>query len=105
MARPKGVANRDTQKLMDLAESLGVDPFEVILHFAKGDFESLGYTETQTKIAPDGSTFEVLTIEPETRLKAAIKAAEFMYPKRKSIEINSQAEKSLTLNYANPKGA
>lgn len=99
--RAKGTPNKDTQALIEAAERLGVNPFEILLHFAKGDFATLGYSEYQTRPGPDGSTYDVLTIEPELRARCAMKASEFLYPKRKAIEITdgSESRRGITLNY------
>lgn len=85
--RVKGTLNRDTKTLVDKATELGVDPFEVLLLFAKEDWESLGYTaRTETKFTPQGIEFEEYTIPPALRSKAAAEACQYLYPKRKAVE-------------------
>ncbi len=85
--RRPGTPNKKTQDLHDIADSLGVHPFKVLLHFAAGDWKALGYkSETYREDGKD-YTNEVMYIQPETRLKAASQAAEYLYPKRKSIEV------------------
>lgn len=100
--RVKGTLNRDTSQLMDIAERLNVCPFETLLLFCKGDYAALGYDEFQTKFTADGTTIDVLTIEPELRAKCAMKAAEFLYPKRKAVEIrvDDESAKSFGLTYS-----
>lgn len=90
--RPKGIPNRRTQELFEKAEELGVNPFEILLLFAKGDFNSLGYREYQHKQIGD-SVIEELTISPELRQRAAEKACEYLYPKRKAVELSTDDEK------------
>lgn len=84
--RKKGTLNKKTQDLMELTEKLNCNPFEVLLHFANGDYKALGYEETKTKIAADGTVFQELTIAPELRQKSAKDACEYLFPKRKAIE-------------------
>jgi hypothetical protein len=103
--RAKGSTNKNRQVLFDKAKELGVDPFEILLLFAKGDYDSLGYDKYQSKAGPNGEVFEVLTISPELRQKSARDACEYLFPKLKSVEFSTDEEtkKSLTLAYANPK--
>lgn len=84
--RAKGVANKITQELFDVAERLECNPFEVLLHYAKGDFEALGYEEYQIMVTKTGETVTVLTIDPALRQKSAKDACEYLFPKRKAIE-------------------
>lgn len=89
MGRPKGSPNKRTSDLLDIAERLDVNPFEVLLHFAKGDYKALGYDEFQSKVVgkgKDASMVEELTISPELRQKSAKDACEYLYPKRKAVE-------------------
>lgn len=84
--RKKGVANKDTLPLKEKAKQLGIDPFEILLLFAKGDWESLGYPSAS--FVKEGSTFvnEELYIKPEVRAKAAAEACQYIHPKLKAIE-------------------
>lgn len=91
--RPKGSVNKKTQELMDKAAELGVNPFEILLLFAKGDYEALGYEKYQFKRFGE-NVVEELTISPDLRAKCAEKACEYLYSKRKAIEIETDPEKS-----------
>jgi hypothetical protein len=85
--RKKGTPNKKTLDAEAIAKKIGCNPFEVLLRFAANDWEGLGYPdETYTKMS-NGCPYEVAYIEPETRLKAAKEAAEYLYPKRKAIEV------------------
>lgn len=90
--RPKGSPNRKTQELMDIAERLECNPFEVLLLFAKGDFESLGYEKITYRTFGETTNTE-LTISPELRQKAAKDACEYLFPKRKSVEVTTDLSK------------
>lgn len=85
--RKKGTPNKDTQTLRERAAALGVDPFEILLHFAAGNWGELGYDSPSREIpTKDGGTVTVDTISPELREKAAKDVSEYLYPKLKSIE-------------------
>ncbi len=68
--RQKGTPNKKTVALQEIAERLDVDPFEILLLYAKGDFITLG----------------LCGVTSSERLKAAIEAASYLHPKRKAIE-------------------
>lgn len=84
--RTKGTPNKTTQDLHEIAERLECNPFEVLLHYAKGDFKALGYEEHQSMVTKSGEVVMVLTITPELRQKSAKDACEYLFPKRKAIE-------------------
>lgn len=91
--RAKGTPNRSTQELLNKAQEMGVDPFEVLLLFASGDWENLGYKE-ETYVAStseSGSTYKY-HIDPAVRAKSAAEACQYLYPKRKAIELSNDGE-------------
>lgn len=86
--RRKGTPNTDTLPLEKKAKQLKVDPFEILLHFAKGDWDALGYpSPTRLIVTKSGAKFEVDVITPEHRLKAASEACQYLHPKRKAIQV------------------
>jgi hypothetical protein len=94
--RSKGTPNKKTLKAQDLAERLGVDPLEILLLFAKGDWKALGYNKgTYTRMFGDGGSIEVEVIDPDLRAKAAIAAVKHLYPSLKAIEITDNEGKPL----------
>jgi hypothetical protein len=85
--RPKGSASKITLSIKEKSEQLGCDPFEILLHFAKGDWKALGYESDHIlKPGGGGEVFPVPMISAEMRLKAASDACQYLYPKRKAIE-------------------
>lgn len=85
--RKKGTPNKNSLPLMEKAQKLGVDPFEVLLMFCKGDWDGLGYfSSTITKFGKGGETYEVDTVTADQRLKAAAEACKYLYPTLKSTE-------------------
>ncbi len=86
--RKKGTPNKKTEALLDKAKALGIDPFEVVLLFAKGDWKSLGYdNECWFKETAEGEVKMGYVIPPELRAKMAADACQYLHPKRKAIEI------------------
>lgn len=90
--RPKGSVNKKTQELFDKASELGVDPFHILLLFAKGDHEALGYEKYQFKRFGE-NVVEELTISPDLRAKCAEKACEYLYSKRRAIDVEVDNDK------------
>lgn len=85
--RKKGDPNKKTEVLQDKAKELGIDPFEILLHFANGDWEALGYKESfEYKYTPSGARYMVDVIPAELRCKAAADACQYLHPKRKAID-------------------
>lgn len=94
--RKKGTPNKNTQELIELSDQLGINPFEILLHFAAGNYAELGLKEYQTKSAGMGKTFMELSVLPEMRLDAAYKASQFLYPKRKAAEVEKKRSSTIT---------
>jgi hypothetical protein len=88
--RTKGARSKSTMKQEEKARELGIDPFEVLLLFAAGDWKRLGYlTGTITKYTKNGDSYEIDRISPELRQKSAADACQYLLPKLKAIEIKS----------------
>lgn len=95
--RKAGTPNRATEDLIAKANRLGCDPFDILLHFAKGDWEALGYdSSVYVRESKDGTESVTLSyvITPEVRAKAAIEACKYLFPQKKAIQIDS----NLTIN-------
>ncbi len=92
--RKKGTPNKNTLPLQALADRLGVDPFEILLHFAAGDWAALGYKKGTRTILSMGRRAEIPVIPPEMRVKAATEAAQYLHPKRKAIEIAGSSDEN-----------
>lgn len=104
--RKKGTPNKVTAACRELADRLGVSPFEVLLHFAAGDWQALGYeTATQRRVNAHGM-WEEFRIDPATRMKAAAEASKYLYPQRKSMQLDVDGSiKVLIEDYTGDKGA
>lgn len=92
--RRKGTPNKKAIPLAEKAQALGIDPFEILLHFAAGDWKTLGYeSETVIKYSKDFQN-EEYTIQPAVRAKAAAEACQYLHPKRKAIEVKDTRDLS-----------
>lgn len=103
--RSKGTPNKKTKDLMEKAEQLGVDPFEILLRFAAGDWKGLGYkTKDTLESAGMGRIIKVDRISADLRKSAAAAAMPYLYPKRKAIEFKpSEGDGSITINFIEKK--
>lgn len=78
--KKKGTKSRKTQAVEETAKRLGVDPFEIICLFAKGDWKTLGY--------PSQKEF------PKSfQLDAAATACRYLYSQKRSIELSNSGDK------------
>lgn len=100
--RKKGTPNKDKADTRAVAEKLGIDPFEVLLLFAKGDYVALGYHEEQRIVGYSkmGDPIYEHTVRPDVRARAAKDACEFMLPKFKTVEFKGDAAQNLALTFA-----
>lgn len=88
--RKKGTLNKKTQDQLEIAKKHKISPFEILLFFASGDWKALGFkSETKIRYTSSGEGYEVPHITPEHRLKAASECCQYLYPKRKSIQITN----------------
>lgn len=91
--RKKGTPNKKVRRADEIAERLGIDPFEILLRFAGGDWKGLGYEEGSKEIVTQsGDAIQVDVIGPELRQKAAKEAAKYIYPQRKAIEVDDKRQ-------------
>lgn len=87
--RQPGSLNKANVSAQEIANRLGVDPFEVLLLFAKEDFKTLGYdSRTIEKPIGGGMTCTEFVISPELRQRSAEKACEYLRPKLKAVEVS-----------------
>jgi hypothetical protein len=99
--RKKGTPNKSTQTARELAESLGVCALTILLHFASGNWEALGYdTPTKTIYTADGSAVQVDRIDEPLRQKSAKDALPYIRPQLKSVELTGDAAKNSAITFA-----
>jgi len=89
IGRPAGSLNRNRIDIWAIAKKKGVDPFEILLDFAKGDAEALGYQgERVISVTASGQEITGPWITPELRARAASDACEYLHPKLKGVELS-----------------
>lgn len=89
--RKKGTPNRKTIEAQAIADRLKVDPFELLLLYAKRDWKRLGYKSEVTIKYIGDNIVEEPVISPELAASSASKACEYLLPKRKSVEVTGDA--------------
>jgi hypothetical protein len=81
--RKPGTPNRATREAQELADQLGINPFEVLLRFAAGDTDALGL-----KPYVDGKGRHRDPAVPlDLRMQAAAAASRFLLPQLKAVEM------------------
>lgn len=87
--REKGTPNKDTAELQEICKRLKCSPFEVTILFAKGDWKALGYeAEKYVSSESEKATTYKYTIDPSVRAKCASDACQYLYAKRKAVEVS-----------------
>jgi hypothetical protein len=85
--RKKGSLGKKTMNAQAIAQRLNVDPFEILLYIADGNWQGIKLdSKTLTKATSRGELYEVDQITIDNRVRAAAAAAEYLYPKRKQID-------------------
>lgn len=90
MARPKGSKNIKSFQAEELAKKLGVDPLEILLRFAMGDWKGLGYeAECYFKETAEGEVKMNYVIGPDLRVQAAQYAAKYLYSAKQAVQLSN----------------
>lgn len=88
--RPKGLKNVRTRIVEEIAAKFDLDPFEVLLMVAVGDWKGLGYAaETRISFAASGIEFEEPVIKLSDRVQAAKEAAKYLYSQKQSVALST----------------
>lgn len=91
--RVKGTPNKDTVNLEIIAAKCGKSPFEILCLIANADWKALGYDSPQTIVqTKQGGRVMIDRINIVDRREAASEAAQYMYSKRKAVEVNASVE-------------
>lgn len=90
--RAKGAQNKRTKLVEEIATKLGVDPFEILMRFAAGDWKGLGY-ESEIYLVESGEGDGVpskislkYVITPEVRAASAEKACRYLYAHKQAVD-------------------
>ena len=91
--RTKGTPNKRSQEVHNLAAKHNVNPFEILLLFAKGDADALGFNKDKGRKYEDeeGEEIEIkdIFISMDMQLSAAKEACTYLYSKQKAITLNA----------------
>lgn len=96
--RKAGVPNKKTTLIADVAERLGVNPFEVLCRFAGDDWEGLGIEPIRKSMPSKPDEVEgqndifLSPIPMEVRMHAAKEACKYLYPQRKAVTLSTDEE-------------
>jgi hypothetical protein len=86
--RPKGLKDKRTRTVEEIAAKFDMDPLEILLRFAHRDWKGLGYKSQKImKTLKDGSTVLVDVISPELQQASAMDAARFIHPQKKAVDV------------------
>jgi len=90
--RQKGTPNAVNKTVYDIASKFELDPFEVLMMVAAGDWEALGYeSKTHTVFTAQGIEMEVEHIGLSDRVTAAKEASKYLYSQKKAVELSGES--------------
>lgn len=98
MGRPKGAKNKRSLKVEEIAARFDIDPFEVLMMIAAGDWKGLGFEEkTHTTFTPQGIEVEEENVPVAQRCMAAREAVKYLHTQKHHIrhEISEEEFKGL----------
>lgn len=99
--RQKGVPNKKSLIASEIKEKVGVDPLEVLLLIAKGDWQALGYDSPTRIVATQTGPVEVPVISLEHRFLSAEKAAPYFYSKLQTHNVSVSGTMTHEVNNEN----
>lgn len=83
--RPEGSKNKRTLLVEEIAAKFKLDPFEVLMMVAAGDWKALGYdSKTKTAFTAQGIEVEEDNVTLTNRVQAAKEAAKYLYAPKQS---------------------
>ncbi len=88
--RHKGSVNKRTRNIEEMAAACSVDPFQVLLWVAEGNWKALGY-DAPSKISytSAGIEFEEPNVKLDDRISAAKAASKYLYSEKKAVELGT----------------
>lgn len=104
--RPVGAKNKRTLRVEEIAGRYALDPFEVLMMIAVGDWEGLGYeTKTKKVYTAEGRVNEEENVPLAQRCVAAREATKYLYPTKHRVEITKEQAIEFLENEINRNGA
>jgi len=93
MGRPKGAKNKRTLEVEIIANRFKINPFEVLMMIAAGDWKGLGYkAKTRKVFTNSGDVNEEENVPLEQRNMAAREATKYLYPQKNKVELSTGQE-------------
>lgn len=88
--RPKGSLNRRTILVEEIAARFKIDPFEVLMMVAAGDWEGLGFdAASKVSYTSAGIEFEEPNIKLSDRVQAAKEASKYLYSQKQAVALSA----------------
>lgn len=91
--RQKGVLNKRNQFVEDIAARFKLDPFEVLMMVASGDWKGLGFEHQNKVIIGEKAGIEFSIEEPNIKLadrvQAAKEAAKYLYSQKQAVALST----------------
>jgi hypothetical protein len=96
--RKAGTPNFNLMPARELAEKMGIDPLQILLHFANNDWKALGYDDPYVVMAVDeGKAAMKERITSEIRSACAKEAAKYIRPTLKAVEHTGDLDMGLVV--------
>lgn len=90
MGRPKGSKNKHSFQVEELAQTFDVEPFEILMRIATGDWKFFGFkSATETVYTAQGIEMEQLAIPIKDRGAAAAKACAYLYSQKQAVQLST----------------
>jgi hypothetical protein len=91
MGRPKGAKNKHTFQVEEIAHKFDVEPFEIMMRIAVGDWKFFGFDgATKITYTMNGIEVEELNIPMKERAQMAKEASKYLYSAKQAIEVTGE---------------
>jgi len=91
--RPKGCKNKRNLEVEAIAARFAINPFEVLMMIAAGDWKGLGFKTKTTKVfTASGAMNEVENVPLNERNQAAKEASKYLYSQKNKVELTTGQE-------------
>jgi len=91
--RPKGSKNKHSFNAEEIANKFDVQPLEILMMIATGDWAGLGYAEkSKISFTSAGIEFEEDHIRLQDRTMAAKEASKYLYSQKQAVALSTGEE-------------
>jgi hypothetical protein len=95
--RQKGSRNKRNLQVEEMATRFDLDPFEILMMVANGDWQGLGFESPKQDIVTAHGTVSELNIKLSDRLHAAKEAAKYLHAQKQSISGSTSQDNQMVL--------